>query len=324
MKQQIPLFILIPLVIFLSSCSLNLGGTSKTVSVTEESLRTGTDALVMSFYPNSIPTEIFENQAFTVMIQIANKGASDITNGKVLLEYDSFLQNVQSNWLKYNAPTADTSDSFRLNIKGKSTDLPDGDQQVYSKTFQAKTIPEFRESHDASIIAKACYEYSTKKGVTICIDTMPFLKTKKPCETNPVTMDSQGAPLVITKVEPKITPVAPGKFSLDVKIYLQNKGKGQIYKKGESDIACSGPGSPHWNTIDNVELRLGADESSNQFDCNLPIVLTGKDDFFECSYNQELKEEQPYSTTLFVGIDYGYTHSISAQTKIFRSLKKPT
>jgi len=322
------------LIILLSSCA----GSNKDVVITEESLRTGTDALVMSFYPNNPPNETYESDSnvdtegvFQVALTLLNKGAADITNGKVIVSYDdTYLKMLSSPWVKYNQPLSDVGNSFRMSLLGKSVNNPEGDSFVYSKKFKTKNLSGESQSHDASFIATACYDYETKKGVPICIDPKQFEKTQKACQMKPITMSSQGAPLVVTKVEPKIFQQG-NSYEFEVSISLQNKGKGQIYKKGFTDIVCGGD-FPEYSARDkilnvieekDVDLRLSTDETVGQFKCSpFPIMLyTDQESSLRCVYTKPITNPEAFSTLLFVDIGYGYTHSIAAKTKIMRKIQ---
>ena len=75
-----------------------------------------------------------------------------------------------------------------------------------------------------------------------------------------------------------------------------------------------------WNVLnaDSFDIRLGAD-NSGLFECNpLPLELTGKENPIKCVYKTPIKGEQAYTTTLLVDLKYGYSHSTSAKTTIFK------
>jgi len=323
-KTAILITFAISLSLLLSSCAgFQSSGKQKEIAITEESLRTGTDSLLMSFYENMPPKEVYEEQAFPIGLVLANKGASDIKNGKIVLSYDdAFLENLNEPWTRNDMPTSTTSNSFPLSIEGKSINNPEGETQVYSKNFRAKLIGENRQSIDASFIATACYDYQTKKGIQICIDPVPFQKTNKPCEMKAITLESQGAPVAITKVEPKLIPKGNG-YELTVDIHFQNKGKGQIFEKDKIDVACGGTTPKQFFGFlkeTALNLRLGSDEQNN-FICSPNFIdLSEKDNFFRCTYKTIITETQPYATMLFLQIDYGYTYSVSTTTKVLKKI----
>jgi len=327
MKHQTPIFIAVAVltIFLLGGCSnlLSFGkGNQKELAVTQESLRTGTDALVFSFNENSPPKQAYEGQNVPVAFTLSNKGASNIQNGKLILSYDdAFLQNLNEPWKEYDESVSSSGNLVSFTMAGKSIDNPEGEIQVYSKNFMAaKSIGANRQSVDASIIATACYDYQTQKSIPICIDTIPYQNINKPCKTSAVTLDSEGAPLAITKVTPTLVPKING-YELTVDIDLANKGKGQLYQKGQTESACGGNSVPqNIITEEEIELRLGSDEQNN-FKCSpLPLKITGTDSSLRCTYNQIIPISQPYSTALFISIGYGYSSSISTQTKILKGI----
>lgn len=317
---------LIICVLFTSSCGLiNFGGgQNANVAITQESLRTGTDALSMEFYKDFPPNATYENTEFEVALVIRNKGASDITDGIIILSYEDFLiENTEKSWLLYN--TADSSlgtgNAMNLEVKGRTLETPDGEEKVFSKTLKTKQVEKLKEMSDASISATACYDYKTVKGVPICVDPLKFQKIDKPCEMKTVSLSSQGGPLAITKVVPRLVNTE-GKQEFEVDIYFQDKGKGTIFQKGKAAIAC-GRGTQSTSLLkvineQDVTVRFGS-ESGKTFKCSpFPLELTGKDDFIKCLYMGSITEDQAYSTLLYVEFNYGYMHGINTDMKIIR------
>jgi len=315
--------------LMLSACDmLNLGGRRSTeVAITEETLRQGTDALVMSFYPNTPPNETYEDSTFEIAIVAKNIGATNIQNGKIVLSYDrAFIENTNEPWAIYSSPSASlgSGDSIPLEIKGKTMETPEGEESVFSKRFRAKMLESQRQNFRASFTATACYDYQTKKSVPICIDPEPFKETDKACQMKPVSLNSQGAPVAITRVSPRLIPKGMQGYELEVEIAIKNKGKGQVYKRGGTDVACGLSGQSQqkfWNIIQesDVNVRMGSDESSGQFECSpFPLELTGKEDIINCVYKSQITEKQAFTTPIIIEINYGYTHSIIATTTISR------
>jgi hypothetical protein len=229
---------------------------------------------------------------------------------------DTFLSAMPDQWLKDGEKDSNvqlTANSFRINMLGKNVENPLGESFTYSKSFKTKQLGEQSQSKDVNFIATACYEYHTKKGIPICIDTVPFSKSKKACETKPITLSSQGGPLVITKVEPKIIPQG-NSFQLEV----------YVYKKSQTDIACGekfpAATEKFWNILEenDVNLMLSTETGSDQFKCDsFPIKVSEKEDAsIRCVYNNLISATSPYTTTLFVDLSYGYTQSASTKMKI--------
>jgi hypothetical protein len=311
-----------------------LGGSKKpSTIVTQDSLKTGTDSLVMSFYPGSPPNETYsDGQIFEVAINVANRGASNITNGKIVVNYDStFLDLTDEPWVDMNQLGTQQlvkGNTIKLtpasNLAGKSLDNPEGSSTIYSKNFKTKSLFGQVKSQEVNFIVTACYDYKTSKGIPICLDPEPLKKTQKPCVMGAVTMQGQGAPLVITKVEPKLVKKADKKYELEVLVYFQNKGRGQIYKKGMSDTACGSGGfsdeKNFWNTINEETVQMSlSTEAGNQFECGpFPIRLSEKESFFRCVYKSSITQTQPYSTILFIDMSYGYMQSISQKMIVSR------
>ncbi len=316
------------IMIIFSACGLVGGGsTNKPVTITQESLRTGTDALVMSVVKGAPPNETYEKGSiFPFAINAANKGASDINDGKIVVSYDdTFLSILDDPWTdqSYQLPLG-AGNAFKFSLKGKAVDNPDGDVTVYSKNFKTLDLFGQTQSQEVKFVVSACYDYHTSKGVTICLDPDPLKKTTKPCQMQSVSMASEGAPLVITRVEPKLIKQSSG-YELDVLVYVQNNGKGQIYQRGKAAAACggsfSGLGKDFWGNLNegDVKMSLSTEGTGQDFDCGpFPITISAKESSFRCVYKSPITLTQPYATLLFIDLGYGYTSAISTKMIISR------
>ncbi len=321
MKHKSLFFCLALALLFMfSACDLMGGPSNRPEELTAEDFRKGTDSLIFRFSPNSPPNETYTGEIFDITLILENKGAADIESGGMILAYDSTaVRNLDSPWLKYNERLGSSDNSFTFELEGRKPNNPLGERAVFSKSFEALRLGPQRESYPATFTATACYDYQTRANVPLCIDPAPLQETQdKPCQMQTVNLESQGAPLAITKVEPKMISQRNGK-KLQLTLHLQNKGGGLVYTAGKTNECLKG--SPPWNKIESgaVTVKLGGTEDLKCVP--FPLVLTGDDDLIRCVYGSPFTEEATaYSTVVSVSLDYGYTQSSSAKTTVFRTV----
>ena len=328
------LTVIIFLAALLSSCTAIQGGIGKK-PVTEEDLRKGTEALSMSFLENMPPAQVFsaedtsaESGLFQLGLKLANKGATDIERGMIALSLETgYVNDVKNKWKSSDSSLSDKYDGnfVTFQIAGKSPENPAGDTITFSKVLQAAIPATDKESQKrkSTIIATACYDYKTRKTVSICVDPKPFAERvgPKPCDVKDITFDSQGAPLAITKISPRMV-LRGGGTSIEFVIYIKNKGNGQIIPSNKIIEACNPKGGDKtfWGSIKEEDLKLEFSTEEGGFKCSpFPMKLRGGDeDYLRCIYESAILGEQAYTTTLNIEFDYGYTHSVSKDITIER------
>jgi len=321
--------------VFLSACTLQKQGSA---IITEDQLRTGTDSLSVNFLNSMPPAKIFsadkdfpDSGLFEVGFNIENKGAADIISGVLALSLETgYVNDIKSKWKssdeRFNERSADNSVTFQLT--GKTTENPLGDKIIFSKILQAKIPDSDKESQTrkSTIIATACYDYKTRKTASVCIDPMPFSEKigPRPCEVKEMTFESQGAPLAVTKISPTMVSTG-GRTTAEFLIYIKNKGNGQIIPSNKILAACEPTGGDKnfWNTINQEDFKIQFSTGESSFKCGpFPLKLSkDQEDFIRCIYQGAITGNQPYSTTLNLEFNYGYTFSVSKDITIERPPK---
>jgi hypothetical protein len=163
-----------------------------------------------------------------------------------------------------------------------------------------------------------------------------------------MSLTSQGAPLVISKIESSMLPTSDGYIRPMFTLYVENKGTGKVINADKTEHACTSTGlsSRDYNMVFLSNVRLSNDDLVYTFNGYDPI--TGKertlssdhdtitcspnplildndgDDYVTCIVNDDIQwemfsiEQAPYSATLSVQFDYGYTASTSTAVTIER------
>ena len=233
---------------------------------TQENWRTGTQGVVMNFVPDTPPSEVVSTSDILVYIEYSNKGASKAEElAFYLTGFDDSILN-QFEWMKsHDGP-----------LVGKTRFNPEGSQEYILKWSSDITMDslEDTDSFKQAFVVTACYKYATRAYPMICIDPTQF-DVIGPTECDYSVKDlgaSQGAPIVVTKVEKKMS-----KDKIFLEIEFQNKGNGNSYIKGDC-IALK------YNQIDRITVKEVGD---GKFTCNPSDVrLVNNKGFTICESNK--------------------------------------
>lgn len=302
MKKYKSSWLLILLIIlFMSGCETNQ---QQQDEFSFEDVHSGTDGLLMSFYPNAPPIELGEDEDFQVILSLNNHGASDIKNGIIRLITEDYVT------LK------DQSDKKTYDISGKNKFDLTGETKPIKFSLKSNKIENQSQIQKTTIIATACYQYSTLAKVNVCIDpdylNVDNYNQHKVCTVQSHSLGSEGAPVEVSLIEPKFSS-SEGKVKPSYLIHVKNVGQGQIIKQDEIEDVCSS--SPlkkdSFNTV-YIKAKLGtADMDCKGNNKDNSIHLSDGEGFTKCSLPQPLDSTSPYTSFLQIQLDYGYTESIS-------------
>lgn len=321
------------ILLFISGCKTRK---EYTPTITSKDIYTGKEGLTMEFFENAPPKEIFENSVLPIGLRLYNKGAYDMKNAYLAISLEKDYMELNEQSLKSINEGVDFRDPehIQFDLKGKTIEHPDGEQEVITFTANtkdlSKTDPQ-SEYHDSLISITSCYEYQTKAVETVCIDTdiYGFKKREKPCEVKTLTLNSQGAPVAVTKIESEMLPDKdnPSLIKPRFIITVKNLGNGEVVKKEKVRAACSAEpiGYKEWNNI-NIKAYISTMEEENKLDCDIikegtkddgTIILKQKEDTVRCVYEEGFDEKKgAFSSPLYIILDYGYTDTISREVKI--------
>lgn len=308
-KKTITAIMLAAILITLAGCTgLNVNNTNKN-TITLPAIREGTRGIEISFIQELPPAEVFEGQIFEIGFNLENKGAEDVQNGIYTLGMNE--QQIIMLDEKIN----------RFNIKGKSTFNPLGGQERIILKAQANTLGEQLGSQSTTIIANACYEYSTSATLMTCIDPQPLKKEQKTCTTSTITQSGgQGGPVAVTQVEPKLIPhTDTEKIIPSYMIQIQNTGTGQVIDTKQVYEACTGRnlGKENYDLV-----SVSAVLSDEILTCEpTQIRLKQSDNKILCKLDKGInKNTANYKAPLTINIEYGY---MQTKPKTIRILKIP-
>ncbi|HSU72435.1 MAG TPA: hypothetical protein VLJ21_01140 [Candidatus Binatia bacterium] len=305
-------FLLLGLCLLLVGCGIYRPNTT----ITEVNVHTGTKGITAKFLEQSPPAITYANTPLSLSYELANEGASDVTDGVVSI-------GIEDDFLKLEG------DRIRLfKLDGRSTVNPQGESQIFSAQLRAKDLPPQTETATTTIALNVCDTYTTDAELTMCVDTDVFNRVRtKPCKSAAVSPGSQGAPVAVSKIEPTYTADAdPSRIRAAYLITIRNAGSGQLFEADKSLEACTPQalGKNSWN-VASVKAFLG----DQQLDCSPKkpnyggsegyLQLINGEDFVRCELPGGVpKTAGTYTSTMTVEVTYGYTFTLTKQVQIKR------
>lgn len=314
--------------------------------------RSGTTGLSMSFLNGAPPKEIYadypyDNVEVPITVEIKNLGHYPVPeddrdgtenlwregNDDVII-ITGFDTNIISDWLvggesaeitDNGYPYVSLSDKIEV-LEGKSDNNPGGGYDLLEFTGQANLQNAIMDLYTPSFLVTACYDYVTKTSAEVCIDPRPYstIDERKICSIGDISLSSQGAPIAITKIEPKAL-----SNSIQYKIHFKNSGGGDVIAT-DMLSKCSGVNDEEkltrndLNLVKVMDVRIGGNSILD--DCTQLLEAGGSSGyarllnnagFVICNYRYDKDLiDAAYTTPIFVELGYGYRTSIQKSVDI--------
>lgn len=304
-----PIYILLFLIFSLSACT----GTNRDTEL-NQNFRTGTQGITLEYMTNAPQAKLYDDEPFLAMVKVWNRGASNIyvgSNSKVYLSgFDSSI-----------LVGISQSGTMMKDLEGKTMFNNEGEWDVLEFTGTLRDLGANKvDSYDFTLMATACYDYTTIAEPTVCIDPDPFSTTDtvKACngDTDP-SLGSQGAPVAISSVN-----VEPLRGRTKFKIYIDNVGGGTVFK---NELLMQDRCSPYDGTgleytdVDVVKvIRVTVSNTDITGTCqsldNGNLRLVDGHGYMICEITN--LGGPAYTTPLMIQLDYGYRQQISTPVTI--------
>ncbi|MDP2749612.1 MAG: hypothetical protein Q8O89_02145 [Nanoarchaeota archaeon] len=284
---------------------------------TGKSFRVGTEGLTMRFLSGSPPSQIYTGtDNLPIMLEVINKGAYPSISEQ--FTGDIYLSGFDSQILQISPVKTALSSQ---DLYGRSETYQQGGIQRISD-FKINTVSlSGGEKSKQTILATVCYQYATLVEAPICVDPDPYGITikDKVCQAKDVTLTSQGAPVVVTKIEQDML-----KDRLQFTIHVKNMGSGRLLST-EGFNNC--PDKIRYEDLNKVvisEASLGGRPltCSPGGSITKPIYIMGdaknaknSEGVAVCTTTGSIdKDDSAYQSTLTLKLIYAYQDS--AQTSI--------
>ena len=214
-------------------------------------------------------------------------------------------------------------------IEGKNQFYPEGEFYIETYTGRnSKKNPPGIDEFSTAFKIRACYPYQTQALVDICLNPSDFDYlgiNQEACKANRVfSLASQGAPLVITKIEESIIPINEIEYKVQFIIDVANKGKGDVRKIDAYYKECAGSESFEKSELDSFEIKeisfsdfSSLASGSQNIDCGPYDQIKLKDNKAKIVCSAKIKRSRGiFQTPLKVELDYGYTSIIEKNMKV--------
>ncbi len=284
-------------------------------SIEAENIYSGTAGLKTEIVDKSFPSEIYENENFDFVVRVTNKGPIEINNARLLVV-------PERGYLAFSDGSP-TKPAEILNLEGKEQFQTVDDFEILTFGLRAMELESLSEIHNAIVSVSTCYDYISKAWGSVCIDTDPhnIKPGDKACTVKTLSLSGgQGGPLVINRVEPRMT-VDGENIRPQFKIYVENVGQGSVTRYGNVERYCSNQplDQEDYNVIPSSQIEIGLPGyGTGSFSC-VPqeLALKGKQDYITCTLRDSVPPSiDPYMTTISVELRYGYVDSQARQITI--------
>lgn len=289
----------------------------------------GSQGLVLSFEEGTPPEQVYEDTDVPVILRVWNKGAHDVAYGHIYasLKADTFYATVEQDPLF----SADVKQPDQV-LAGKGPGWNAGEWLDLRPTVHFKPILGARESPSTQLYASVCYPYETVLGTNVCVDANGFNGNvqRQVCAAQTLAFSDQGAPVAITSVENRPTPLRVsaegGRGYSDIVqpmliIHVRNVGDGSVLRSATDDpkalaAACSLASTDGADTV-----SIQAELSGLNLTCSPdPIPLRDDEGFTTCVLDPgSVKIDAPnYLATLRITLGYVYRAGTAVEVGIIR------
>ncbi len=299
----------------------------------QERFRIGTEGLHIEFLQNTPAAKIYDDQELNVLIQIQNKGASDLDGTANRIYLDGFSTDVITGTPISGKQIGRLEGKDRYNLDGDLTII---DFQGNIRNLGSRGIDRLPQTIKATV----CYGYETIASIPVCIDPNPFSTRSEEivCTGGRGTFSSgtgagigstnlaggQGAPVAVTDVQ---TESLPGrtKFRITIKNTGGQNGKGVAFRDGFAYLDRCNPYDPTgldafrdagYVYLEDVDIDgMSIAGSCTPMKPDGHIQLFSNQAIIFCEYSN-MPQSNPYVTPLTIKLRYGYRDSIVKQVTL--------
>jgi hypothetical protein len=314
--KKVMLVILVVMLLNGASCESPTSSGSNNV---EEETFVGVQGIEMSFLEGAPPNEVYQDTDFDVYIELHNRGALDVTEGKLRMSIplQPFDFNIDDKTQTISEITESTS------IMGKEN-APGGDYVTAEWNGIHAKSTSIRNDARQNIHAQLCYKGKIDAQPMVCISPRPGGKglIEGECVIGRETYSGgNGGPIAVTAITESVLKDTETTNRIVFRMEVENVGGGDVIDESEvngcqptlrdkakSTVKIEGVGWIGEETKFNCE---GGKGKENEF-----LMLNGKG-IFKCEV-KDIPNDVHYSLPLYIKMNYGYVKSIN---KVF-TLKK--
>ncbi|MEE9525497.1 MAG: hypothetical protein V3V78_02715 [Candidatus Woesearchaeota archaeon] len=277
-----------------------------------EDVYKGTKGLEMKFLQNLPPSKLYDTSTLSILLEMENKGASDLSGSKCRLYLSGFDDKIIRG--------LDKSQTCASSLEGKGILNPEGGFATQEFSTDLIDLPDFLDSLKQTLQITACYEYQTIASPVVCID--PHLYEIGPLDRACIVKDvttagGQGAPVAVTGVDVEMA----GRDRVSFNIKVSNVGDGTPLYRGTSVFAdCPFNVDPKDYNVIAYEVDMSSGQKvkcSPEIEGDQRVRLVNNKGVIFCSFR--ITGDTAYSTPIRVTLDYNYMDSVSKNIEIIKT-----
>ncbi len=282
----------------------------------ESEVGEGKEGITIEFKSYTVKDTIYEEESYSVVADLRNKGRFDSPYGKVLLH--GFDRNI----MPFNnlEPNKNMARKSLPDLPAKTMFNPDGGYNTVEFSIPRNHIyVPYKGTYTPTLTLSTCYYYETSAAPTVCIAPKPGeLNEDSPCRPETINMESQGAPVAITKIEQEMED-----WFVNFILTVENVGSGRVIahtKEGYDNC----PNNLGYDDLNIVKVDMNIPNMQDPVCSNegLARLSNGKGHIF-CrfqirpdSYDEHRMEIDKDSYTQQARIDLKYYYTTKAEQKI--------
>ena len=280
-----------------------------------QGFRTGSEGLYFALATNLPPTTMYDDQRLDVVLDLENRGATDIGAAGDRIYLSGFDPSIITG--------ISTIGQQIPPMRGKDL-YGTGDRAVVSFSGTPVSLWGLNiDKYTPRLQLTACYLYETIATANVCIDPDPNSITSrtKVCTPSTVSTGSQGAPVAVNSVA-----VNPSPGTTRFEITVQNSGRGQTFRSGLQYLQKCSPYDPTglaYNEVDYVQVvdvtiaGRSIKNSCRPLDQGHLRLISGSTKFF-CQLDN-IAGSAAYTSPLTVTLRYGYRDVTTRDITIVQS-----
>ncbi|MBT4823745.1 hypothetical protein HOL83_01260 [Candidatus Woesearchaeota archaeon] len=290
---------LIILMMFLVSCSQSA---DPTLDVAH-----GTQGIELTLHDVKNTASFIKGEKLNFMLEVKNLGTNDVPGGFIVVwGYDPnaiFFKDSSGSSTILDLPL----------LEGVKPYMPEGDSQFIEIQEEKTLNVPYGSSYNTNLLFSTCYDYQTTAVVPVCVitDMDEYISGSSTCELISQTLSSQGAPVAVTYVEPRMS-----EEEIQFLIEVKNVGDGDVILEGaatDKSICPVGIDMTNSNELEVSAHISGLGYGVCKNDGN--IKLSNGKGVALCSFKKGTKKSS-YTTELEIILLYGYSSSLDVPIEI--------
>ena len=316
MKKGIILGLLLVSLLLIVSCGPQPNAGDQPLD-TEAALReasTGIQGVETSLLPNYPPNLLYDENELIAIVEVKNKGNSDLELQDCFVEITGFDPNIIGE--DFRSPKS-CAVNMGGKLEGKNVYNVKGSANQLEFISSRVTLPRGVYEYEPRLNILTCYRYTTRANPSVCIDPAFYQVTseQKSCRPENVIMSNgQGGPVGVSYVGVNMVG-SKAIFEINVK----NFGSGRVLSPEGVDIRNCAQDELQYRDLDKVGFEVRV--SSGHVNCRPSdhfVRLSNGQGKIICNYENS-GAPNAFETPLQIELDYNYIDSFSKTIKIIET-----